>query len=187
MTAWSVCNLVTSSVKYSFILTFIPEPLLLELNVCQQYIKLYDYASFKWCWFFHPFLIGEHVHTVWGFGVAVWLSFPLSWLILILLLLSAPPYQLRWVCNTKQLLLWAPGVYLEMASLPGFRQVFKMCFISDRHLFVFTLEKAGQRTKACVWNRKWLNLSRSLFYWWNEFTISVPRKSSLPESDLLSF
>lgn len=69
-------------------------------------------------------------------------------MIVILLLLSAMPGLLRRVCNTKQLLLWAPGVCLEMAPSPGFSQVSKMCFISDKHLF--TLEKAGQRTEACV-------------------------------------
>lgn len=82
------------------------------------------------------------------------------------------------------LVLWAPAVCLEMTPSPRFSQVFKMCFISDRHLFIFTLDKAGQRTEACVWNRRWLDLSWSLFYWWNKFTISVPRKSSFAESDV---
>lgn len=45
---------------------------------------------------------------------------------------------------------FALGVCLEMAPLHGFRQVFKMCFISDRHLFILMLEKAGQRTEVCV-------------------------------------
>jgi len=106
-------------------------------------------------------------------------------MILVLLLLSALPSLLRWTCNVRQLLFWAPGICLKTALSPGISQVSKTCFISHRH--VFMLEKAGQRTDSCVWNRRCLDLSWSLFYWWNEFTASVPRKSSLPERDLLFF
>lgn len=73
-----------------------------------------------------------------------------SWPNLLLLLLSALSGLLRRICNAKQLLLWAPDVCLEMTPSPWFSQVFKMCFILDRHLFIFTLDEAGQRTEACV-------------------------------------
>lgn len=77
-------------------------------------------------------------------------SFRLAWPILDLLLLSALPGVLRGICNAQQLLLWAPAVCWEMALSPGVSPVFKMYFISDRHLCIFALEKAGQRTEACV-------------------------------------